>query len=313
MQLQGLHHITMITADASKNVEFYADVLGLRLVKQTVNFDQPDAYHLYFGDEQGSPGSILTWFEFPGAIPGHAGSGMIYLIELGVGSVQALAFWEERLRARGYDSVREEGGLRFNDYDGLAFKLVVADHTDPPLRAEHPDIPPEHAITGIVGARAYAPAALVSLAAPLLTETLGFEFRGDGDYRLNGALREFRFAYDPAPGDAGLQGAGTVHHIAWACGDEDQLDWQQRVAQAGQHVTEVLDRDYFRSIYFREPRHVLFEIATLSPGFAVDEDPAHLGEQLRLPPQHEHLRARLEQVLIPLTNPRAAAAGEGSA
>jgi glyoxalase family protein len=311
MQLQGLHHITMITADASKNVEFYADVLGLRLVKQTVNFDQPDAYHLYFGDEQGSPGSILTWFEFQGALPGRAGAGMIYLIELGVGSDSALAFWEERLRARGYGSVREEGGLRFNDYDGLAFKLVVSDHTDPPLRSEHPDIPPEHAITGIVGARAYAPAELVSLASALLTDTLGFEFRGDGDHRLHGALREFRFGYDPAPGDAGLQGAGTVHHIAWACRDEDQLSWQKRVQDAGRHVTEVLDRDYFLSIYFREPRHVLFEIATLSPGFAVDEDPAHLGEQLRLPPQHEHLRARLEQVLTPITNPRAAAAEEG--
>jgi glyoxalase family protein len=313
MKLQGLHHITMITADATRNVEFYADVLGLRLVKQTVNFDQPDAYHLYFGDEHGTPGSILTWFEFPGAMRGRPGAGMIHRIELGVGSDQALAFWEERLRAHAYDSVREEAGLRFNDYDGLAFTLVVTDATEPPLRAAHPDIPPEHAVTGIVGARAYTPAELMRAPAPLLTETLGFESQGAGEYRLNGELRDFLYAYDPAPSDIGLPGAGTVHHIAWACRDEDQGSWQERVRAAGRHVTEVLDRDYFLSIYFREPHHVLFEIATLSPGFAVDEDPAHLGEHLRLPAQHEHLRSQLEQVLAPITNPRATATGDRSA
>jgi glyoxalase family protein len=304
VQLQGLHHITMITANAQENVEFYSDVLGLRLVKKTVNFDQPDAYHLYFGDEQGTPGSILTWFEFPGATRGRDGAGMIHLINLGVGSEHALAFWEERLQSRGYDSVREEGGLRFNDYEGLAFRLVLAGETDPPLRAEHPDIPPEHAITGIVGAQAYTAPALVTEESPLLTETLGFEFVGDGDYRLHGEEREFTFAYDPAPEEPGYQGAGSVHHIAWACLDEDQLGWQATVHDVGRHVTEVLDRDYFHSIYFREPRHVLFEIATMSPGFAVDEDPDHLGEQLKLPRQHEHLRAQLEQVLTPISNPR---------
>jgi len=313
MRLQGLHHITMITADAPENVTFYADVLGLRLVKKTVNFDQPDAYHLYFGDERGSPGSILTWFEFPGAARGHPGAGMIHRIELGVGSEHALAFWEERLRSRGFESVREESGLRFDDYDGLAFMLVVADHGDPPLRAEHPDVPPEHAILGIEAARAYTPASVVGTDEGLLTEQLGFTHLGDGAYRLDGEQRDFSWVYDPAPAGAGIPGAGTVHHIAWACKDEEHLAWQALVREAGRHVTEVLDRDYFRSVYFREPRHVLFEIATLSPGFDVDENPEHLGEQLRLPAQHEHLRARLEQILTPIENPRAAAGGEHAA
>jgi glyoxalase family protein len=306
MKLQGLHHITMITADAQANVGFYAELLGLRLVKQTVNFDQPDAYHLYFGDEQGSPGSILTWFEFRGAARGRAGAGMIHLIELGVGSDHALGFWEDRLASRGYASIREGAGLRFNDDDGLAFRLTVSTATDPALRAEHPDIPPEHAITGIVGARAYTPAELVPERHGLLTETLGFADEQGGEYRLDGEQRQFRFAYDPAPEEVGLQGAGSVHHIAWACRDEDQLEWQELLRDRGSRVTEVLDRDYFTSIYFREPRHILFEIATLSPGFAVDEDPEHLGEELRLPAQHEHLREQLEQLLTPITNPRLA-------
>src|SRR3954452_7378978 len=134
----------MITGDAQKNVEFYADVLGLRLVKKTVNFDSPDAYHLYFGDEQGSPGSILTWFEFAGAAPGRAGVGDIHTIQLGVASDDALGFWEDRLRAKGYDSERGDAMLRFKDYDGLQFELVVAADGNPPLRASHPDVPAEH-------------------------------------------------------------------------------------------------------------------------------------------------------------------------
>jgi glyoxalase family protein len=305
MRLEGLHHITMITAEARRNVEFYADVLGLRLVKKTVNFDQPEAYHLYFADDHGSPGSILTWFEFPGVHRGRAGAGMIHVIELGVASTSALDFWGGRLAARGYKSTRDEDSLRFKDYDGLGFALVLAGG-DPPLRAQHPEIPPEHAIVGVQGARAFAHVSSTASEGGLLTDTLGFTHLGDGRYRLDGDRRHFAYVYDPAPVPTGVQGAGTVHHIAWACKDEDQLAWQQAVRAAGGHVTEVLDRDYFKSIYFREPRHVLFEIATVSPGFAVDEDPEHLGEELRLPKQHEHLRSRLEQLLVPLDNPRAA-------
>lgn len=303
MRLEGLHHVTMITADARKNVEFYADVLGLRLVKQTVNFDQPDAYHLYFGDERGTPGSILTWFEFPSAARGRPGAGMIHLLELGVGSEDSLEFWAERLGARGYESSRQGRSLRFADYDGLAFALVATGSDNPPLRAEHPEIPPEHAIVGVEGARAYTPERAVQ--DTLVTETLGFTHLGEEQYRLDGERRRFLWAYDPAPAEEGLQGAGSVHHIAWACRDEDQLAWQRLLREAGSQVTPVLDRDYFTSIYFREPRLILFEIATLSPGFAVDEDPGHLGEELRLPAQHEHLRSRLQQLLTPIDNPRA--------
>jgi glyoxalase family protein len=301
MKLEGLHHITMITGDAQKNVEFYADVLGLRLVKKTVNFDQPEAYHLYFGDEAGAPGSILTWFEFPGATPGVAGAGDIHTIQLGVASAAALDFWAQRLDSKGYGSARTEDTLRFTDYDGLQFELVVADDGNPPLRAEHPEVPAEHAILGIEGARAYG--TFHNVAENLLTAVLGFEYLGDGEYRLQGEQRHFHWAYDP-PQQMGRQGAGSVHHIAWASQDDDHLRWQARVREAGGFVTDVRDRDYFDAIYFREPRGVLFEIATLSPGFAVDEDPEHLGEELRVPKMHAHLREHLEQTLTPVVNPR---------
>jgi glyoxalase family protein len=299
MKLHGLHHITMITGDAQANVDFYAGVLGLRLVKKTVNFDQPDAYHLYFGDETGAPGSILTWFEFPGAARGRAGAGMIHTLRLGVASTAALDFWAERLAAAGYETARGEGSLRFEDNDGLALELVLSDAA--PLRAAHPEIPAELAIGGPVGARAYAEYAPVEES--VLTDVLGFSYLGDGEYSLGG----FSWAYDAPPAFAGRQGAGSVHHIAWASPDEDHLAWQERVRGAGGYATDVRDRDYFRSIYFREPRGVLFEIATLSPGFAVDEAPEHLGEALRLPAQHEHLRSQLEGVLRPVVNPRTAA------
>jgi glyoxalase family protein len=304
MRLEGLHHITMITGDAQSNVAFYADVLGLRMVKKTVNFDDPSAYHLYFGDESGAPGSILTWFEFAGAAPGRAGLGMIHTLQLGVASEAALDFWESRLKATGANPRRGEASLRVEDPDGLALELVVADDGNPPLRAEHPDVPAEHAIVGLEGARAYS--AFAPVEEKVLTDVLGFTHLGGGEYRLDGEERHFHWAYDPAPAYQGQPGSGTVHHIAWASQDDDHLTWQARIAEAGGYVTDVKDRDYFNAIYFREPRGVLFEIATLSPGFAVDEAPETLGEALRLPPQHEHLRARLEQTLTPIRNPRAA-------
>jgi glyoxalase family protein len=303
MRLDGLHHITMITGDAQRNVDFYADLLGLRLVKTTVNFDAPEAYHLYFGDETGSPGSILTWFEFTGAARGRPGAGMIHTLQLGVAAPAALDFWAGRLSAAGVECERDELTLRFADYDGLALELVVAGSGTPPLVAVHPEVPPQHALIGPQGARAYGRAPVGP--APLLTETLGFDALGEGGYRLAGEHRRFEWAYDDAPAQRGSQGAGTVHHIAWACPDADQPAWQQRVRDAGAMVTDVRDRDYFKSIYFREPRGILFEIATLSPGFAVDEDPDHLGEALKLPRMHEHLRPELERTLTPLVNPRA--------
>jgi glyoxalase family protein len=299
MKLEGLHHVTMITGDAQRTVDFYADTLGLRLVKKTVNFDQPDAYHLYFGDEHGSPGSILTWFEFAGAARGRPGAGMIHTLTLGVASAESLDFWAERLRRA--DPATSDGRLAFADPDGLRLELVVADG-NPPLPATHPEIPAEHALVGPQGARAYA----YDADDHLLTETLGFAPTDAGAYRLDGEARHFDWAYDAPPEARGRPGAGTVHHIAWASRDEDHLGWRERLAAVGAPVTDVIDRDYFKSIYFREPRAILFEIATLSPGFAVDEDEDRLGEALRLPRQHEHLRPALERVLRPVVNPRTA-------
>ncbi len=305
MKLDGMHHITMITGDATANVAFYADLLGLRMVKQTVNFDAPDAYHLYFGDEHGTPGSILTWFEFAGAQRGRAGAGMIHTIALGVASEASLDFWAQRLNDHGHAGERGERTLSFADDDGLRWELVIADDGNPPLRAQHPEVPAEHAILGVQGARAYI-AGDTGRDRELLTETLGFTEISDGEYRLHGEHRHFRWGYD-ASATRGIPGAGTVHHIAWHSRDEDHVAWQQRAREAGMPVTPVIDRDYFLSIYFRQPQGVLFEIATSSPGFAVDEAPDHLGEELRLPRQHEHLRAELERTLTPLVNPRVAA------
>ncbi|HEX3831579.1 MAG TPA: VOC family protein [Solirubrobacteraceae bacterium] len=308
MKLEGMHHITMITGDAQRNVEFYADVLGLRLVKKTVNFDAPEAYHLYFGDEQGSPGSILTWFEFAGAQRGHPGAGMIHTIQFGVASGHSLDFWAKRLATQGYASERGDASLAFADYDGLRLELVVAVDGNPPLRAEHPEVPTEHAILGVEGARAFI-ARAPGGDRDLLTQTLGFTASSESEYRLQGDERHFHWGYDVST-ERGIPGAGTVHHIAWHSHDADHLDWQRSVAQAGMQVTPVIDRDYFKSIYFRQPQGILFEIATTSPGFAADEDPEHLGEELRLPRQHEHLRPQLQHYLTPLTNPRAAARQE---
>ena len=179
---------------------------------------------------------------------------------------------------------------------------MIADDGNPPLRAEHPDLPAEHAILGVEGARAYAARSLAA-DEELLTETLGFTRVGEGEYRVQGDDRHFHWAYDAATG-SGRPGAGTIHHIAWHSHDADHLAWRQRVAAAGLHVTPVIDRDYFNAIYFRQPQGILFELATTPPRFAVDEDPERLGEELRLPRQHEHLRSHLEGFLQPLVNPR---------
>src|SRR3954464_13066935 len=199
MRLTGLHHITMITGDAQRNVDFYADTLGLRFVKKTVNFDAPEAYHLYFGDEQGTPGTILTWFEFAGAARGRAGGGQIHTLQLAVPSAASLDFWEQRL----HGARRDRAPPRFEDYDGRRLELVVADLGDAPLAAAHPEIPAEHAISGLAGARAYS--AYEHVEERTLTEVLGFRYLGDGEYVLDGSDRHFRWAYDAAPSSRGSQ------------------------------------------------------------------------------------------------------------
>ena len=217
MRLEGIHHITAITADAPRNVDFYARVLGLRLVKKTVNFDAPDVYHLYYGDEAGSPGSILTFFEFPGAAPGRAGAGMLHSIVWRVGTDAALDFWAGRLEGEGVAVTREANRLRFADPEGLGLELAHVDSGDHPLVAAAADVPAEHALQGFDGARAYTTAPERSAA--LLGETLQFEHEGDGDWICAGEERGARWSYDPPPPERGVQGAGTVHHIAFRSED----------------------------------------------------------------------------------------------
>lgn len=308
MQLDGIHHITCITADAPRNVDFYARTLGLRMVKKTVNFDAPDVYHLYYGDERGAPGSILTFFEFPGAAPGRAGAGMIHRLRWRVGSEQALGLWAERLADEGVEVERsaDERALVFHDPEGLGLELAVVESEDEPLLAAADGIASEHALLGFDGVRAYSRRA--GPEEPMLTRIMGFEMTAPGSYVLEGGRRSACYAQDEPPAEAGIQGAGTVHHIAWCARDEEHEAWLDRMREIGAHPTPIIDRQYFKSIYFREPSGVLFELATQSPGFAVDEDPERLGEELRLPPQHEHLRQSLEQSLTPLVNPRASTA-----
>jgi glyoxalase family protein len=301
VKLEGVHHVTCITADAPRNVDFYARVLGLRLVKKTVNQDDPTVYHLFYADELGSAGADITFFEYPGARRGQAGAGMVHRIVWRVASEDALDFWAERLRVESVETTRENGRLRFPDPEGLGLELAVVETADEPLVARHPEIPEEHALQGFDGVRAYATEPVASRA--FLEQTLAFEPRGESEWEARGDKRGGFYAYDEAPG-RGYGGAGTVHHVAWASTMDDHDRWRERVLAGGGSPTPVIDRFYFRSIYFREPNGILFEIATLGPGFATDEDPEHLGERLSLPPAFEHLRAELEPVLTPLPNPR---------
>jgi glyoxalase family protein len=298
MNLEGIHHVSSITGDAQRNVDFYAGTLGLRMVKKTVNQDDPTVYHLFYGDDQGSPGMDLTFFEYPGAAKGRAGAGMIHRIVLRVPSEAALDFWENRLGS----GMRTPGSLVFGDPEGLELELRVVDTADLPLSASHPEVPAEHAIQGFEEVRAYTAEPEASRA--FLEGALAFKREGETSWESRGEHRGGRYVYDAAPTERGVPGAGTVHHVAWASPDDAQLTWRQRVIDAGGLPTPVIDRFWFRSVYVREPSGVLFEIATLGPGFAVDEVPAHLGEKLVLPPRFEALRPQLEQSLTPIRNPR---------
>jgi glyoxalase family protein len=321
MSLEGLHHITAITADAPRNVDFYARVLGLRLVKKTVNFDQPDVYHLYYGDETGAPGSVLTFFEFPGAQPGRHGDGMVHTIQWRVASPAAIAFWRERLDAEGVRLLDrgDERLIAFTDPEGLRHELLAVEVGDAPLVAQAQDIPAEHALLGFEGVRAYASDPARS--APLL-ERLGLTAQetdapdgASGTLMGTGAIwvaqgteRHAHLRYEDPPAERGVPGAGTVHHIAWSVADDAELDQFRAAATAGGvRPTPIIDRQYFHSVYFREPSGVLFELASRDVGFDVDEPRATLGSALKLPAQYEARRATIEPALTPIVNPRQAA------
>jgi glyoxalase family protein len=294
MKLEGIHHVTAITGDAPANVDFYADTLGLRLVKKTVNQDDPTVYHLFYADEKGSSGSDITFFEYPGAARGRVGAGMVHRVLWRVGSEESLDFWAGRLGVE-----RTGDTLRFADPEGLEHELVVDSSGEESLTAEHPEIPAEHRLRGFAGVRAYTTDPARS---DELLSTLGFE----PGWVARGEHRSGTYEYDAAPEGAGIPGAGTVHHVAWGSAPADHEAWRERAQQAGARPTPVIERFYFKSIYFREPSGVLFEIATLGPGFTADEPLESLGERLSLPPAFEGLREQIEPKLTPIRNPREA-------
>jgi len=302
VRLEGIHHITAITGDAPGNVEFYTGVMGMRMVKRTVNQDDPTVYHLFYGDEQGSPGFDLTFFEYPGAESGRAGQGMVHRILWRAASAQALDFWRERLEDAGA-APRGQQTVLFADPEGLEHEILVSDAPDAPLTARDPEIPADYALQGFEGVRALSAAPAAS--ERLLGEVLGFTGAGTA-WEVRGEERGSTYTYDDPPSPAlPRPGAGTVHHVAFAAQPGDIDAWRERVAEGGMRPTSVIERFYFRSVYFREPSGVLFEIATIGPGFTVDEDAAHLGEKLSLPPDFEELRGRLDGVLTPLPYPPA--------
>jgi glyoxalase family protein len=305
MQLQGIHHISAITGDAQRNLDFYTRVLGLRLVAKTVNQDDPNVYHLFYADELGRPGSEMTFFEYPFAIPGRPGAGMIHRILWRVGTPDALEFWAQRLAALDVAVTRGEGGsVRFSDPEGLDHELVINDSGDAPLYADHPDIPAAHALQGFDGVRAYSTDPARSGA--LLERLLGAQRVGDeARWELRGERRGGWIAYDPAPEERGRQSGGSVHHIAWGTSVEDHPRWQARFEEAHLPTSGIIDRTYFKSIYFREPSGVLFEIADDAPGFTIDSPVEELGRRIILPARFEPERERIEKRLTPLPDPRA--------
>jgi len=312
--VHGIHHVSAIAGDAQQNVDFYAGVLGLRLVKKTVNFDDPTAYHLYYGDEQGSPGSLITFFPYPRSRKGRAGVGQVAQTSLAV-PAGAIGFWLHRFLTHGVD--HDAPGRRFGqttlvfrDRDGLQLELVATDAASTGRQWTSPDISAEHAIRGVHSVTLWEHS--IEATEKVLVEGLGFRrdateegttrfVVGDGgptrivDVRVVGGFL------------APIGGAGTVHHVAFrAADDATELSLRNTITGFGLAPTDVIDREYFRSVYFREPGGVLFELATDQPGFTVDEPLAQLGTGLMLPPQYEASRAGIEASLPPLHAPLAA-------
>ncbi len=298
MRLEGIHHVTCITGDAPGNVEFYAGVLGLRLVKKTVNQDDPTVYHLFYADELGSAGADITFFEYPGVGRGRAGDGMVHTICFRVASGESLDWWQQRA-----GGTIEGGTLVLEDPEGLRLQLLVDESGEPPLTADAPDIPVEHRLRGFAGVRAYA--SQPERSTPLL-EALGFEQGWVCPWRNPQRLLRLRRA--ARAGRAPGRRHRPPRRLRVAARRARGLA-ARRWFEGGGHPTQAIDRFYFKSIYFREPSGVLFEIATIGPGFTSDEPLETLGESLSLPPNYEQYRAQVEQILTPLPNPRLARSG----
>ncbi len=309
--IPGIHHITAIASDPQRNLDFYTGLLGLRLVKLTVNFDDPGTYHFYFADELGHPGTILTFFPWPHARKGLQGAGQVTALGFSIPEA-ALDYWRERLTSQGI-SVEEpaqrfdELVLAFADPDGLPLELVARPGAEMRPGWNGGPVPAEQAIRGFSGATFTV--AEHEPTAALLTDVMGFHLAAEDDtYRRYdiGAGTALARIYMIASDDlaSGVMGAGVVHHIAWRTPtDEQQLAWRAELLHHGLQVTPVRDRQYFHSIYFYEPGGILFEIATDPPGFATDETPEELGTHLKLPPWLEPQRAQLERMLPALRLP----------
>ncbi|WP_409274134.1 ring-cleaving dioxygenase [Neobacillus sp. SCS-31] len=299
----GIHHITAIVGHPQENVDFYAGVLGLRLVKQTVNFDDPGTYHLYFGNNGGQPGTIITFFPWAGSYKGRIGDGQVGVTSYVVPS-GAIEFWEKRLEKFQIPFTKTERFgekyLQFEDTHGLRLEIVEREQGE--LNDwTFGEVTPEVAIKGFGGATLFS--AKPDKTADLLERVMGLEFVGsEGDFLRFRSSADIGNVIDlkAIPTGRGQMGVGTVHHIAWrAIDDADQLDWQKYVASNGYGVTPVQDRNYFNAIYFREHGEILFEIATDPPGFAHDESQETLGAKLMLPSRYEQLRERIERKLLP--------------
>lgn len=305
--ITGIHHITAIASDPQVNVDFYAGLLGLRLVKRTVNFDDPSAYHLYYGDETGAPGTIVTFFTWPGAAHrGRVGTGQVTRISFSA-APDALDFWADRLQRHGVAIARTtrfaEETLGFADPDGIPVEIVAVTH-DARSGWTGAPIPPAFALRGLHTAE-------VTVATSAATESLITELMGYPLVHREGARARFETGAGGSGtfidviasphSQHGLGGVGTIHHIAWRVPDDvNERAMQDRLARAGYHVSPVRDRNYFRSIYYREGGGVLFEIATDVPGFPVDEPVTSLGSTLKLPRQFESARTEIENLLPPL-------------
>ena len=302
--INGLHHVTTLAGDTQRNVDYYTGFMGLRLVKKTVNFDAPDVYHLYYGNETGSPGTILTFFPY-GSLPrGRKGAGQLTYTAFSVPTT-SLSFWLDRLHAQGIpytgpEKRFSETYLRLEDYDGAGIELVFNDEDQRP-GWDNGQIPVDFAVRGFhtVTLNESNPDRTIKLLTEIMQHTLvgeeGGRFRFSAG--VGGPGNYVDVQHSPTDVRA-LQGAGSVHHVAFSTNtDETQLAIQALLADAGFHPTPVLDRQYFHSIYFREPGGILFEVATNPPGFAVDEPLAELGKSLKLPPQYEARRAKVEAEL----------------
>ncbi|MDN3656081.1 ring-cleaving dioxygenase [Ferruginibacter paludis] len=305
--ITGIHHITALASDPQKNLDFYAGILGLRLVKKTINFDAPDVYHLYYGNETGAPGTILTFFPYPTLAKGRKGKGQVAVTSFSIPET-SLEYWMKRLtkfniKYNAPDTrYSKESFIYFEDPDGLGIELV-ANKEDFRPGSTYGQIPLEHSVKGFYGVTLAADG--YEKTAGLLTAQMDHQLIAEKDNR-------FRYSASGKPGDfvdiicspdslRGLGGSGTIHHIAFATADDSsQLKAREKLVAAGFNPTLVLDREYFHSIYFREPGGVLFEIATVPPGFSVDEEPDHLGESLKLPAWYEPKRYEIENVLQPI-------------